>query len=136
MEYFKSSKNKIPGTSFSEVRDIADEIFRSIKRKSKRTPYVRSKYFNKEKIFLTIFWQHFFEKNERDRIRRLKFYDCAIDLIVRSAKSPISRENFKNKDELLHRFYGISKDGSSFVVQVKENKRTKRKDLVSIYPES
>lgn len=104
MDYFLSSKSKISGTSFSEVREEAERTYRTIKSRTKRTPYIRSKYFTKEKVFLTIFWSHLFEKNEKDRTRRLKFYNCAIDLIRNSSISPVSRENFKNKDELLHRF--------------------------------
>ncbi len=135
MEYYKSAKSKISGTSFSEVRDGAERTFRAIKSRTKRSPYVRSKYFRGEKIFLNIFWSHLFEKGEKDRTRRLKFYDCAIDLMRNSSQSPVTRENFKNKDELLHRFYGKSKGGQAYIVQIKENKRTKRKDLISIYPE-
>ena len=121
MDYFLSSKSKISGTSFSEVREEAERTYRTIKSHTKRTPYIRSKYFTKEKVFLTIFWSHLFEKNEKDRTRRLKFYNCAIDLIRNSSTSPVSRENFKNKE--------------CFIVQIKENKRSKRKDLISIYPE-
>jgi len=135
MDYFLSSKSKISGTSFSEVREEAERTYRTIKSHTKRTPYIRSKYFTKEKVFLTIFCSHLFEKNEKDRTRRLKFYNCAIDLIRNSSTSPVSRENFKNKDELLHRFYGKTKNKECFIVQIKENKRSKRKDLISIYPE-
>ena len=76
-----------------------------------------------------------FDKNEKDRVRRLRYYDCALDLIKNSNYDPVSRENFQKKDELLHRFYGVAKNNEKFVVQIKENKRTKRKDLISIYPE-
>jgi hypothetical protein len=135
MVYYKTTKNKIPGTSFKEVNKTAELIFKQIKSKTKRTPYIRSKYFKKEKVFLTLFWGHLFDKREKDKIRRLKFFDCAIDLIRNSNFDPESRENFKKKDELLHRFYGQTKNKETFIVQIKENKRTKRKDLISIYPE-
>lgn len=75
------------------------------------------------------------DKKEGDRVRRLKFYECALDLIKNSIYNPETKENFKKKDELLHRFFGILEDKEKFVVQIKENKRTKRKDLISIYPE-
>jgi len=134
MIYYKTKKQKISGTSFKEVNKTAKIIFKQITSKTKRTPYIRSKYFKKEKIFLNLFWSHLFEKREKDRVRRLKFYDCALDLIKNSTYDPETRENFRKKDELLHRFHGILASGEKFVVQVKENKRTKRKDLISIYP--
>lgn len=135
MEYFKTSKHKIAGTSFKEVNKTAQSIFKQVKSRTKRTPHIRSKYFKKEKIFLNLFWAHLFNKNEKDRVRRLKFYDCALDLIKNSNSNPVTRENFQKKDELLHRFYGAATNKEKFVVQIKENKRTKRKDLISIYPE-
>lgn len=136
MNIYKTNKNKLPGTSFSEVRKNADRIFDLIKHRTKRTPYVRSKYFRKEKIFLNIFWAHLFDKNAKDRTRRLRFFNCALDLMRNSSHNPNTADNFKKKDELLHRFYGITKNKEKFVVQIKENKRTRRKDLISIYPEN
>ena len=132
---YQTKKYKISGTSFKEVFKNAEIVYKEIKSKSKRTPYIRSKYFNKEKVFLALFWQHLFQKQEKDRVRRLKFYDCALDLIKNSSSNPESRENFQKKNELLHRFYGITKNKEKFVVQIKENKRTKRKDLISMYPD-
>lgn len=134
MIFYKTKEKKIPGTSFKEIDKSANRIYKQIKSQTKRTPYVRSKYFHKEKVFLALFWGHIYGKIEKDRIRRLKFYGCAIDLIKNSNHDPETRENFKKKDELLHRFYGLLGSGEKFVVQIKENKRTKRKDLISIYP--
>ena len=131
---YKTKKQLLHGSSFSEVRAAAERIYKPIKSKTKRTPYVRSKYFRGEKIFLTLFWSHIFEKSAKDRIRRLKFFDCAIDLIRSSMINPESRENFRKKDEILHRFHGVTGSGEKFVVQIKENKRTKRKDFISVYP--
>jgi len=135
MQYFKSNEKKISGTSFKEVNKSAESIYKQIKSKTKRTPYIRSKYFKKEKVFLTLFWGHLFDKQEKDRVRRLKYFGCAMDLIKNSNYNPVSRENFQKKDEILHRFYGKTKTDENFIVQIKENKRTKRKDLISIYPE-
>ena len=134
MKVYKTNKSKIPGTSFGEIRKNADRIFDKIKSKSKRTPYIRSKYFKKEKVFLNIFWRHLHEKNNRDKIRRLRYYACGLDLIQYSVCNPDTYDNFKHKDELLYKFCGICKNGETFIVQIKENKRTKRKDLISIYP--
>ncbi len=135
MKLYKTNRQKLSGTSFSEIEHEAIKIFKSIKARTRRTPYIRSKYFKKEKVFLNLFWSHIYQKKQKDRVRRLKFYDCAIDLIKNSATDPVSRENFLQNNELLHRFYGITKYNEIFIVQIKENKRTRRKDLISIYPE-
>lgn len=132
--YYKTKKNKLSGTSFSEIQKEAKHIFNIIKSRSKRIPYVRSKYFKKDKIFLNLFWIHLYEKHEKDRTRRLKFYNCAIDLIINSSVDPNTKENFSKRNEILHKFYGITKKSEKYIVQIKENKRTKRKDLISIYP--
>ena len=131
---YQSKRTRISGTSFKEIEKNALTIFKTIKRKTKRTPYVRSKYFRKEKVFLSIFWGHLYEKSEKDKTRRLKLFDCALDLIQNSTRNPTTRENFQKKDELLHRFHGETKHNEKFTVQIKENKRTKRKDFVSVYP--
>lgn len=34
---------------------------------------------------------------------------------------------------MLHRFYGKTKDGQTFCVQVKEDKRSNRKDFMSVF---
>ena len=135
MNYFHSKQSKLTGSNYKEIEKQAIEIFRTIKSKTKRTPYVRSKYFKKEKIFLNLFWSHLYQKHEKDRVRRLKFYACSLDLIQNSTVTPETRENFSKKDELLHRFFGRSKNNEKFVVQIKENKRTHRKDFISIYPQ-
>lgn len=131
---FKTSAEKIHGSSFKEISKAAELIFKRIKSRTKRTPYIRSKYFRSEKIFLSIFWHHLHQKHEKDRVRRLQFYACAIDLLKNSTLDPETRENFKQKNELLHRFLGQTKSRENFVVQIKENKRTKRKDFISIFP--
>jgi len=41
--------NKLSGTNYAEVKKNADIIFKQIKSKTKRRPYVRSAYFNKLK---------------------------------------------------------------------------------------
>lgn len=133
---YKTSKKVIKGSSFSEVKKKAYRIFNLIKSKTKRIPYLRSRYFRKEKVFLNLFWQHLFDKfSDKDKIRRLKYYDCAIDLIRNSTIDPETKENVDNRSELLHRFTGTTGDREKFYFQVKEDKRSKRKDLISIFPE-
>jgi len=132
-KFYKSKKNRLPGTSCQELNREAKNFYKGIKSRTKRTPYVRSRYFRNEKVFLTLFWAHLAEKNEKDRARRLKFFICALDLIKNSTIDPETRENFQKKDELLHRFYVLIKGGEQFVAQVKENKRSRRKYFISVY---
>lgn len=132
---YKTSKNKITGSDFHEVHEKAYGLYLQIKRKTKRRTYIRSKYFNKSKIFLDLFWHHLFRKeNWRDRVRRMKFFPCAIDLIKNSNFQPISKENPNRRSEILHRFYGITKDGELFCIHIKENKKKDQKFLISVFP--
>ena len=125
---------KLPGTNYAEVYKKAFGLYQEIKRKSKRRPYVRSKYFGKEKIFLERFWLHFHQKNWRDRARRVPYFACAIDLIRYANNQPESKEHPTDRSQILHRFTGICDDGSVFRVQIKEDKRNKQKWLMSVYP--
>ena len=95
---------------------------------------MRSAYFKKDKIFLDYFWQHLWQKNWRDRVRRLKYYPCALDMIRSSRVEPISKQNPNKPVEILHRFAGITKNKELFFIQIKEDRRTDQKSLISIFP--
>ncbi len=132
---YKSKYGKLPGTSLEELIKLARREYHMIqKRTPRRAPYIRSKYFTKDKIFISNFWDHLNQKSPKERVRRLKLYSCAIDLLRNSSFAPDTI--FKNYDlnSALHRFYGQTQDGEYFYVQVKENKRTNRKDLISVFP--
>ncbi len=117
------------------VADEAFDYFLAIKRKSKRKPYIRSIYFDKNKIFLHYFWEHLFQKvNWRDRMRRLKCFPAALELIAKTRVAPTSKDNPDKKDEILHRFLGKTKEGDKFMVQIKEFKKNGQKYLISIFP--
>lgn len=132
---YKSSKKKISGSDFSEVHSKTYKMYLQIKKKSKRRTYVRSAYFNKNKVFLDLFWHHLFKKeNWRDRVRRMKYFECGIDLIKNSHLQPSSKENPNRRSEILHRFYGITVDDELFCVQIKEDKKKNQKFLISIFP--
>lgn len=136
MELYQTKSNKLPGTNFSEVCKVAYDLYRDIKRKTKRRAYVRSAYFNKEKIFLELFWPHLHEKlNHRDKIRRVKYLPCALELIRNSRHDPISKDNPNKSSEILHRFAGMTKEKEKFLVQIKENKRNGQKWLISVFPD-
>lgn len=73
------------------------------------------------------------QKHRKEQVKRLKLYAVAIDLLRNSRFEP---ETLVKKDDLgvlLHRFYGVSKDGVEFCVQVKQDKKTGRKDFMSVF---
>jgi hypothetical protein len=136
MQAYKTKSAVLSGTDFSEVRKKAFSIYLEIKSKSKRRPYLRSAYFKKDKVFLPLFWQHIWDKIKwQDRMRRLKFYSAGLELIRDSKFAPKSKENPNKSDEILHRFAGITKENFVFYVQIKEDKKSGRKDFISVFPE-
>lgn len=59
MKVFNSKDSLVPGTSYDEVLKFARKEFQKIANLTKRSVYVRSAYFNKEKIFIApVFWTH------------------------------------------------------------------------------
>lgn len=131
--YFVKSE-KLSGTSYGDVYKKAFAIYKRIKARTKRRPYIRSAYFNKDKIFLGLFWSHLKDKHHRERTRRLKYFPCAIELIKNSRLDPTSKENLEKTSEILHRFRGITPEKEIFLVQIKENKRNNQKYLISVFP--
>jgi len=134
MIFYQTKTKKLPGTNYSEVRKHALLILNQIKKRTKRRSYIRSAYFNKQKIFFDYFWVHLLQKNPEERTRRIKYFPCAVDLIKNSKITPISMENINNKNETLHRFVGKTKDKKIFFVQIKENKKNDKKYFMSCFP--
>ncbi len=135
MKIYKTKAKKLPGTSYKEIRKRAFGLHQELRKKTKRKPYVRSLYFKKEKIFIDLFWGHLFEKkNYWDQMRRMKFFACGLELIQKSNLEPVSKENPNKTAEILHRFAGMSADKELFFVQIKEDKRSGHKWLISIFP--
>lgn len=82
-----------------------------------------------------LFWQHLHEKmNIRNKTRRVKYFPCAIELIKNNRYEPISKENPNRQGEILHRFSGITPENEIFFVQIKEEKKTGQKWLMSVFP--
>ncbi len=136
MQYYQTKVEKLSGSDLKEVMKKASDIYDDIKRKTKRRPYIRSRYFNKEKVFLALFWGHLHDKlNHRDKLRRVKLLLAAIDLIRNTKFEPITKRNPNRLSELLHRFGGKTKNGEIFFVQIKENKRSGEKLFISAFPE-
>lgn len=131
---YQTKAEKLPGTSYKEVYKKARAIFAAIRSQTKRKPYVRSAYFHRQKIFFDFFWAHLSQKSIPERIRRLKYFEVAIEVIRKSRNHPESMQNPNKKTEILHRFAGLTKNKELFFVQIKEHKRTGRKQLMSIFP--
>jgi len=68
-------------------------------------------------------------------VRRVRYFGCATELIQKSRFESKSKENPNKPSEVLHRFVGITADNELFYVQIKEEKRTGQKFLISVFPE-
>lgn len=134
MRAYQVKTRELTGTSYSELIRQARLIFHEIEKQTKRKPYIRSVYFKKEKIFFDFFWDHLKQKGFRERIRRLKFFACAIELIQYSRYKPKILVDPHSKSSNFYRFTGISKEGELFYVQIKENKKTNAKYFMSVFP--
>ena len=67
-------------------------------------------------------------------MRRIRLFSAAIDLIRNSPFDPLTSQNPNKAAESLHRFAGKTKNGELFYVQLKEVKKTARKDFMSVFP--
>ena len=134
MEVYRSKHGLLNTTSNSEAKRSARKAYRTVqKRTPRRIPYVRSIYFSKDKIFINQFWNHLNQKNRADQTRRLAYYVCALDLIRNTKHAPATVFE-ADKNIILHRFQGITVNGDYFVVQIKQNKKTNRKEFMSVFP--
>ena len=134
MTPYKTKSGLLPGSNLGEVYRSAWAVFHKIESKTKRKPYLRSAYFSKEKIFFDFFWNHLKQKSPRERFRRLKFFKASFEVIKHSKNMPTIKGSPDKKSEILYRFAGMTKGGELFIVQVKENKNSKRKYLMSCFP--
>lgn len=130
---YKTKSKKISGQRYGDVVVNAFAVFDEIKKKSKRRPYIRSAYFNKEKIFLDYFREYLFQKLPKERMRRLKYFKAACELIRDSKIGPVEKTESFEKKEILYRFVGLTADKELFYVQIKEDKR-KRRYFMSCFP--
>ena len=81
MTIFISRYARLHGPSYDEVVAHTRKEFNTIRCLTKRQPYVRSKYFRGDKIFMTVFWDHVMQKHRGDRMCRLKLYKAVVDLL-------------------------------------------------------
>ena len=130
---YSTKIKKLPGSNYTEVRKNAEIIFKQIESKTKRRPYIKSAYFSKQKVFFDYFWQHLYQKSPKERFKRLKYFEAALEVIRESRNHPTSEENPHKKGELLHRFAGLTKNKELFYMQIKEDKRSGRKYFMSCF---
>lgn len=121
------------GSDYKIVYKKAMEVFKVIKTGTKRKPHLKSAFFKADKVFFDHFWNHIRQKRYPDRIRRLRYFGLAVELISHSKLKPDTMTNPNKKSETLHRFYGITPNREVFSVQIKESK-SGTKQLMSIFP--
>jgi hypothetical protein len=134
MEVYKTKIKHVPGTSYVEVYSQAKFLYKQIASKTRRKPFVRSKYFDGEKVFLDYFWDHISKKNPADRLRRLKQYSCALDLIKNCTIAPEIKEDQNDTSKILYRFTGCNGNNEIFYVQITEEKKSNKKYFLSVFP--
>ena len=137
MKIYKTKAKKLAATNYEEAHRKARNYYDTLKhsKRTKKMPSVQSAFFN-QKILLDEFWKHLGQKNVQDRARRLKYFICGIELIKNSKCGPSSKENINKKTQILHRFMGSTSDNEIFYVQIREDKKTGKKYLMSIYPDN
>lgn len=119
---------------YADLLAEARMIFRSLEKRTKRRPYVRSTFFHKDKIFFDYFWKHLQQKIPAERARRLRFLPCALELLRHSVQHPLTIKPESDSHVLLHRFAGQTRSGEYFYVQIKHDLRSGKKQLLSIFP--
>ncbi|MDR2672188.1 MAG: hypothetical protein LBC35_02620 [Coriobacteriales bacterium] len=129
MEFFKSRHTNLSGSNDRELYHKARAIQQAMTAGSRRRPYVRSKFFNRQKVFLDIFWTHLFAKNPGERRRRIALFACVVDLVQNTTYQP---EIYVRGNERFYRFFGVSKNGVRFAVQIKQD-RKKALYLLSVF---
>lgn len=134
MNIYQSKYSLIAGTDYIEVMRSARREYIKVQKLTKRQPYVRSRYFTKDKVFINIFWNHLVQKRKGEQIVRAKLLLAAFDLLRNTACTPDTIFSEANLNMMLHRFAGKTRDGIEFYVQVKQDKRSGRKDFMSVFP--
>ncbi|OHB21300.1 MAG: hypothetical protein A2666_03470 [Parcubacteria group bacterium RIFCSPHIGHO2_01_FULL_47_10b] len=136
MHYYQSKRSRLSGTNYREVRAHAKAIFSHIEKKTKRSPYIRSAYFDNQKVFFHFFWPHLMQKSHKERVRRLRYFAAAVDLIRKTRNKPVVLHNPMKTRELFYRFGGQTKEKELFYVQIKTDARTHKKYLMSVFPKN
>ncbi|MBI4022176.1 MAG: hypothetical protein HY372_02370 [Candidatus Andersenbacteria bacterium] len=134
MEPYRVKTPPLAGTRYADITPPARRLLKNIQRRTKRRPYIRSAFFKKEKVFIVYFWDHLLQLPRYQRTRRLKYLPCAIELIQKSRQAPKRYLKRDQPQEVFYRFSGRAPNGVAFAVQVKERRKTGRKELMSVFP--
>lgn len=135
MNIFESKYSLLSGKTHKDAIRLARGIYSTIKKRNRRRqPYVRSMYFNGDKVFIALFWDHLAQKKQEEQTRRIRLYECSLELIRNNRFSPTTITDRQNGNILLHRFTGKTKEGQLFNVQIKQSKKSGRKDFISCFP--
>ncbi len=118
MDVYQSKYPKLTGSSYLELERKARQLYLVEVHRTKRNPYVRSRCFNGDKVFLKLFWQHLHQKYRSDRERRLAYYQAALDTIRHTVHRTEARQNPNNKSETVYRLPAKTKDGHTFYIQI------------------
>jgi len=133
MNIYQTKAKKLPGSNYQEVYAAARRCYNEIKKKTKRRPYIRASYWQKEKVFFDYCWPHLAQKPPRERMRRLRYLAAAIELLQKSRYAPATKSHASDHTAIVHRFAGKTKEGDIFYVQVKEDKKS-QKYFMSCFP--
>jgi len=131
---YQAKSKKVAGTNLGEVYENASRIYREIASRTKRRPYIRSLYFNKEKVFFDYFWDHLRQKSPKVRFERLQYFRVACELLKNSRNKPIIKPNPNKPKETFYKFAGLTANKEIFFVQIKEKKGKKGKYFMSCFP--
>lgn len=128
------SNKTLPGSTTSELITHARQAYHKIQKQTpRRIPYVRSRYFGGQKIFINIYWDHLRQKSLQERTRRLRFYVASLELIAKTKQHPMISYAKDKSGVIYHRFLGQTQDGHEFYVQISQNKKG-RYDFMSAFP--
>jgi hypothetical protein len=64
----------------------------------------------------------------------LRLLPCALELLASSRHPPVTFIDAQQPDTIRHQFAGRAPDGSLFAVIVKQDRATRRKQLLSLFP--
>lgn len=134
LQSYRCKTAVLKGSRFLDIMPQARQIFRTLQKQTKRRPHVRSAYFNKDKIFFDYFWQHLQRKLPSDRGRRLLYFPCALEVLHKSRHDPLTFVDSRYPNIIKHRFDGLTKNGQHFAVVIHQDRKTGKKQLLSIYP--
>jgi hypothetical protein len=133
--YYRTKAKRIAGSQYRSIERKARHSYNVVANQTKRNPYLRSRIFGGAKVFLKPFWEHLNQKGRNDRRRRLRYIDCAYELLRKTTVEPLSKSIPGDSRYVLHRFFGIAHGGQRFIVQVKEDTREGTRTFISVFPE-